>query len=92
MADIILEGGAAFGRKEITINLNAITLREYRALFDPKQKPDEEDALLSRVCGLTLEEYQTLPYLEWRKLTQKFFERARNPLADPNSASASIST
>jgi hypothetical protein len=86
MADLTLEDG-----REITIDLTKINLREYRALFDAGQKPEEEDRLLSRVCGLTLEEYQTLPYPEWRKLTQKFFERARNPLADPNSVSASTS-
>ncbi len=80
MSDLTMEDG-----REITLDLNKITLREYRALFDRLQKPEEEDAVLCRVFGLTLEEYQTLPYPTWRKLTELFFERARSPLSDPNS-------
>ena len=89
MDDQKLEGGAVSDRKEITIDLTKITLREYRALFDKSQKPEEEDAVLCRVFDMTLEEYQTLPYPTWRKLTELFFERARSPLSDPNSPSES---
>jgi hypothetical protein len=86
MADLILSDG-----REITLDLTQITLREYRALFSPHQ-PEEEDASLAKVAGLTLEEYQTLPYPDWRRITTKFFERAREPLTDPNSQGASSST
>lgn len=74
MADITLEGG-----QEITFDLSRLTLREFRSLFDTRQKPEDEDVILSKVCGLTLEEYQALDYLSWRRLCAAFFERARNP-------------
>jgi hypothetical protein len=86
MANLTLEDG-----RIITVDLTKISLREYRALFDKNQKPEEEDKVLCRVFDMTLEEYQTLPYPTWRKLTELFFEQARSPLADPNSPSESIS-
>lgn len=86
MADLTMEDGS-----EITVDLTQISLREYRALFDKTQTPEEEDAVLCRVFGLTLEEYQTLPYQTWKRLTMLFFERARSPLAEKNLVSESTS-
>lgn len=79
MADVILSDG-----RELDLDLNKITLREFRALFDPKQKPEDEDATLCKVAGLTLEEYQALPYLDFRRLTQAILRKVKEPLADPN--------
>lgn len=87
MADVILSDG-----REITFDLLKISLSEYRALFDAHQ-PEEEDAVLARVAGLTVDEYRALPVPDWRALAAAFFRKAREPLETaPNSASASIST
>ena len=79
MADFTLNNG-----KEINFDLTSLTLREYRALFDRKQPQSEEDAIISRVCGLTVDEYQDLPYAEFKRLLAAFFKKTREPIADPN--------
>lgn len=78
--------------RELTVDLTKITIAEYRKLFAPETTPEEEDALLAPCFGLTVEEFQALPYPDYKRVTAAFFEQARNPLADPNSASASTST
>jgi hypothetical protein len=87
MPDFTLPNG-----REITFDLDAITLEEYRALLSPKQDKTEEDDIMSRACGLTVDEYHKLPHRTWRRLCKAFFEYAMGPLADPNSASESTST
>lgn len=87
MADVKLSTG-----KQITFDLFAINIAEYRSLFEVGQPKVKEDELLSRVSGLTVEEYLELPYPDWRQLTLAFFTKAREPLNDPNSESESTST
>lgn len=87
MADLILSNG-----REITFDLSKMTVREYRALFDPKGKTEIEDKIISRVADLTIDEYLDLTQPDWRLLLLTFFKRAREPLASPNSQSESIST
>ena len=79
MADIVLSNG-----REITFNLELLTLREFRLLFDKSQPQETEDVILSKVCGMTADEYRDLPYMEWRRLTFNLFKRLRDPLSDPN--------
>lgn len=83
MADLKLSDG-----REVTINLHNITIREWRALLDPKQKEDDEYALLAKVSGLKPKEVGDLPYPDFRLLGLKVAEKASNPLSDPNSSSA----
>ena len=87
MADIILSDG-----REIVLDLNKISIKEYRALFDPDQPEEEEYAILAKVCNLKPENISALGYDDWRKLIRAFFDKARQPLADPNLPSASTST
>jgi hypothetical protein len=84
MADITLSDGRA-----LTFDLYKLTIKEYRSLFDKTQAQDEEDRLIARTVGLSLDEYQALAYPDFRRLADAFFKKAREPLADPNSASAS---
>jgi hypothetical protein len=84
MADITLSDGRA-----LTFDLYQLTIKEYRSLFDKTQAQDEEDRLIARTAGLSLDEYQALPYPDFRRLAEAFFKKAREPLSDPNSASAS---
>ena len=68
----------------LTVDLTKISIREYRRLFKDETTTDEEDTLLAPCFGLTLEEWQSLPYPDYKRATKAFFERARDPLADPN--------
>ncbi|MFA5376893.1 MAG: hypothetical protein WC455_14175 [Dehalococcoidia bacterium] len=78
--------------RELAVDLTKISIAQYRRLFKTETAPEEEDALLAPCFGLTAEEFGALPYPDYKRATAAFFEAARNPLADPNSASASTST
>lgn len=75
----------------VDIDLSRITIREYRSLFDKDQKQEDEDAVLAKACGLTVDELLGLSQPEYRRLVQEFFAKAREPLSDPNSPSGSTS-
>ena len=79
MADVTLSDG-----REITFDLNAISIKEYRALFDSGQPDEDEYRSLAKVTGLGAKEIGDLPFLEWRKLYRAFLEKCAQPLADPN--------
>jgi hypothetical protein len=79
MADITLQNG-----REIAFDLSAMTLREYRGLFDPKQPQSQEDEIAARVSGLTVDEYLDLPQPDWRRLMTALLKKAREPLSDPS--------
>ena len=87
MADVTLSDG-----REITFDLNKISIKEYRALFTVEQPDDEEYATLAKAAGIKTEEVATLGFEDWRRFGAAFFAKAREPLADPNSASASTYT
>ena len=67
--------------RTVTYDLERLSIREYRSLFESGQPDAEADAILSRVTGLDVGD---LSYLDWRKLAAGFFKAAREPLADPN--------
>jgi hypothetical protein len=83
--DVTLSGG-----KVLTVDLRRITIREYRELVTTKDQP-REDALIAQVVGLTADELLDLPQPDYRLVVDRFFKTATEPLADPTSASASIS-
>lgn len=78
MADYTLSNG-----REITFALDKMSVREYRGLFSTKQSLDEENEVVARVCGLSLDEYLDMPYQEWRRLLVALIKKAREPI-DPN--------
>ena len=86
MADLKLSDG-----REITFDLSKITYGQWLGLFDPKESEDRSDMTIARVAGLSFEELKAVSYLDYRRITEAFFRKAREPLADPNSQSASIS-
>jgi hypothetical protein len=65
-------------------DLNKITVKEFRSLFNENQTPEEGDAILAKCCGMTVEEIQALGYQEYRQLVKAFYEAAREPLSNPN--------
>lgn len=87
MADVILNDG-----REIVFDLGKICRAEYRALFDVNQKVEDESAIIARVAGLEFDAVHSEMSIEdWKRLSTAFFKKCREPLADPNSASASSS-
>lgn len=76
--------------REIKIDLLKISLRKFRWLTS-NQDQDAEDKFLAEYFGMTLDDYLDLPHEDWRRMVNEFFRTAREPLADPNSASASTS-
>jgi uncharacterized protein YaeQ len=83
---IVLSNG-----REVSFNLDLITLREYRNMFNPSQLQKDEDEIITRVTGLTVDEYLDLTQPDSRRVLTEFFRIAREPLASPNSVSASTS-
>ena len=80
------------GKKEYKLDLLRITAAEYYSLFIPETDVEVEREIISRAWGITVEEYLGLPLPHHQALNVEFFRVARNPVADPNSASGSIST
>lgn len=85
--DVVLPDG-----REIFIDMNKITIKEYRAVLRNQfEEQDDEDRVVCKAIGMDIEDYQSLGHTDWRTVIQGFFRKAREPLADPNSASASTS-
>jgi len=82
---------------EHLVNLNLVKMDEYRAIFredeDGKTPPDSyAEGLMARAIGMPgVDIAEELGYIDYKKVQDKFFEIARNPLADPNSVSESTS-
>lgn len=55
--------------RNITIDLNKITLREWKNLFDPKQPDEDEDITFAKVAGMELAEFQSLGFADARTIT-----------------------
>jgi hypothetical protein len=69
-------------KRELSIDLYALTLLEVRQLLDTKKKDNEGDDILCKAVGLTKEELQALPFPDYRKITKAFWECVRDPLKD----------
>ena len=79
MPDVTLGDG-----REIVFDLRRLTIKEYRALFQPDQPDAEEYATLAKVTGLSADEIANLPLLEWKRLYLAFMSACAQPLTDPN--------
>jgi hypothetical protein len=79
--------------REVEADLGAITIAEFRALFDPKQLEAEGDATLGKVFGLSSAEVSSLPFPDYRAISKEMFDRARDPeTSRPNSPGGSTET
>jgi len=76
--------------RQVTVDLSKISLKEHRSLFTPDQ--ENEDRLLARVAGMSVEDFTALQMADWKLITEVYFWLARNPVFDPNSVSGSTST
>lgn len=79
MADHTLPDG-----REITFDLGKVTRREYSALVEARLTNAQDDEIIARAAGLTVDQIGDLSQPEWRRLVRAFFKKAREPLADPN--------
>lgn len=79
MADVTLSDG-----REIEFDLKAITISEWREIFDPKTTVDDEDGIMARVSGLSVEELRDLSLEDWKRIWHALRRKVREPLADPN--------
>lgn len=77
MADIILSSG-----EEVSFDLNAFTITEYREFSSGKMSVQAENEFLSKAAGgLNI---AALGYDDWRSLVRAFVEKVTRPLSDPN--------
>ena len=83
----------------ITIDMYSITVSEVRSILDSKkEKADpfgQEDTVISKACGISVERLRELPFPDYRKIIKAFWDCIRDPLKDEgeekNSVSESIS-
>lgn len=75
--DVILSGG-----RELTVDLNRMTIREWRELFDPATPEEASDAAIARVCGLTEAEIAGLGQVDYRRIIAAVIRKGREPV-DP---------
>ena len=80
MSDLKLSDG-----REFDIDLNKLSIVEWRELLDPEQPHEEEYASLAKVIGEKPETVAGLGYLDFKLLGNKVAEKASNPVSDPNS-------
>ena len=84
MADFTFSDGRA-----ITFDLTKLTMREYNGLFSAAQSNDVDAEIVSRVAGITADEYralktsETLSLYEWKDFHRAFFKKCSGPLTDP---------
>ena len=69
--------------REITFDLGQLSIKEYRALFDPAQPEADEYATLANVTGLGVSEIEDLSLLEWKRLYRAFMTACAQPLSNP---------
>lgn len=83
MSDITLPNGT-----EITFDFEKITIEEYRSLFEKDTNDERGDVILGKVAGIKVDP-KKISARSFMILKEAFWKKAANPLADPNSQSAS---
>ena len=68
--------------REVTPDLSLITIREYRAIFNPKQPQADEDATLAKVFGISVDELNDQNVPTFKRLFAAFLEAAKQPVED----------
>lgn len=77
MPDCTLSDG-----REIIFDLRKLTVTEYRAMFDDASKFEDEEIVLARVAGLSVEELHATTLYDNKLLWREFFRICREPLKD----------
>jgi len=70
-------------------DLHQLTRKEYNQLRLGELTPDQANAVLARVTGMTADILDAMPLDEFKGLMEAFYAKASRPLADPNSPAPS---
>ena len=76
---------------DLTFDLEKISMTEYRQFSKGNLLDEEDDLVLAKTSGQPVEFFRGLSQVDYRRVVTAFFKKAREPLADPNSPSGSIS-
>jgi hypothetical protein len=79
MADLVLKSG-----KEVNIDLDAFSEREWREALEEKDTQSKLEGLAARACGMTVEEFLGMTKLDTKRFWPMFIKKVREPLSDPN--------
>ncbi len=66
---------------EVSIDINLISLREFREMTAPETEQERSDELMAKVVGMTAEALTGLGYVDYQRVMRKVIEVARDPLA-----------
>lgn len=72
MADYVTHDG-----REITVDVHAISHREYKALIS--QDSGNDEGLIAKACGMSAEDVDALSERDWRGLVLAVVKRIANP-------------
>lgn len=74
--DLILSDG-----REVFIDLNKISVKEFRASLDKGQTFEDEYKTLEKVTGMT--DVDLLGFEDYKRLIQAYIDKARAPIVNP---------
>ena len=74
--DLILSDG-----REVVIDLNKISVKEFRASLEKDQTFEDEYKTIEKVTGL--QNVGELGYEDYRRLIQAYIDKARSPIVNP---------
>lgn len=80
-------------QEQIVIDVSELTLKEWRDFMSPNGPASRDDEIVSKCTGIPVKRLTggDILYNDYRRLVTAIVKAAREPLADPNSASASTS-
>ena len=64
---------------EVKFDFSRVTRKEYRLMWDTSQSEEEGDATVSKITGLSTEQLDNLPQLDWVRLVREIALRANRP-------------
>ena len=67
--------------REVTVNLNAISLREFREMVAPETEQERTDELTAKVVGMTADELTGMGFMDYQRILRAVIESARDPLS-----------
>lgn len=67
-----------------TADMSNVTRREWKDFVNPRGKPEQEDKIVAKCFGLTLEEVDALTVEEFRQAIKSIVMTHRELLTNPN--------
>ncbi len=62
---------------EVSIDMNNVTIKEWRSLFDNSHTFEEDDAIVSKITGLSIDTLANLTQPEYRRLFHAIVEASK---------------